>query len=229
MTLQVSVIIPVVKEAEAIDGCLEQFRGQRDIEVIVVDGGSRDGTQERIRATGMARLVMSPRSARSVQMNRGARSASGEVLLFLHADTFLPDGGIEMILDSLEDSGVVGGRFRLGLSEDTWMFRAIAAFSTMRSRYLGTTYGDQAIYVRRSAFERVAGFPELELFEDSEFCAAVRKLGRFVLLQGRVCSSTRRWRRWGIVPAVVWMWMIRILHLCSVSDKRLSRLYRDVR
>ncbi len=227
--MQVSVIIPVVNEAEAIDGCLAQFREQRDVEVIVVDGGSRDGTQERIRATGIARLVMSPRSGRSVQMNHGASSALGEVLLFLHADTFLPEGGIGMILESFEDPGVVGGRFRLGLSEDTWMFRAIASLSTMRSRYLGITYGDQGIYVLRSIFERVAGFPDVELFEDSEFCAAVRKLGCFVLLDGSVCTSTRRWRRWGVVPTVIRMWIIRILHLCSVSDKRLSRLYRGVR
>ena len=227
--MQVTVIIPVVNEAEVIDGCLAQFREQRDVEVIVVDGGSRDGTQERIREAGIARLVTSPSSGRSVQMNHGASSASGQVLLFLHADTFLPEGGIGMILESLEDPDVVGGRFRLGLSEDTWMFRAIAAFSTMRSRYLGTTYGDQGIYVRRSVFDRVAGFPDVELFEDSEFCAAVRKLGRFVLLSGTVCSSTRRWRQRGVVPTVIRMWTIRILHLCSVSDKRLSRLYRDVR
>lgn len=227
--MQVSVVIPVFNEAEVIAGCLAQFRGQRNVEVIVVDGGSRDGTQDRTRATGIARLVTSPRPGRSVQMNRGAWSASGDVLLFLHADTFLPDGAIRMIRESLEDPGVAGGSFRLGLSEDTWMFRTIAFLATMRSRYLGVIYGDQGIYVRRAVFNRVAGFPEVALFEDSEFCAAVRKLGRFVLLDGSVRTSTRRWRRWGVVPTILWMWMLRILYLCSVSDKRLYRLYRDVR
>ena len=227
--MQVSVIIPVINEAEAIAGCLAQFRGQRNVEVIVVDGGSRDGTQERTREAGFARLVTSPRPGRSVQMNRGARSASGDVLLFLHADTILPDGAMRMIRESLEDSCVAGGSFRLGLSEDTWMFRTIAFLSTMRSRYLGVIYGDQGIYVRRAVFDRVAGFPDVALFEDSEFCVAVRKLGRFVLLDGRVRTSTRRWRRWGVVPTIFWMWMLRILYLCSVSDRRLCRLYRDVR
>ena len=227
--LQVSVIIPVVNEAGAIDRCLAQFRGQRNVEVIVVDGGSCDGTRERVRATGTVRLVTSPRSSRSVQMNRGARSSTGDVLLFLHADTYLPAGGIRMILESLEKPDVVGGRFRMGLSEDTWIFRAIALLSTMRSRYLRVTYGDQGIYVRRCVFDRVAGFPDVALFEDSEFCAAVSKLGRFVLLDGSVLTSTRRWRRWGVVTSVIWMWTIRILYLCSVSDKWLSRLYRDVR
>ncbi len=227
--MQISVIIPVVNEAEAIAGCLAQFRGQRNVEVIVVDGGSRDGTQDRTRAAGVARLVTSPKSGRSVQLNRGAKLASGDVLLFLHADTLLPDGAARMIRESLRDPGVAGGSFRMGLSEDTWMFRTIAFLSTMRSRYLGITYGDQGIYVRRAVFERVAGFPEVALFEDSEFCAAVRKLGRFVLLDGSVRTSTRRWRRWGVVPTILRMWMLRILYLCSVSDKRLCRLYRDVR
>ncbi len=227
--MQISVIIPVVNEAEAIAGCLAQFRGLRNVEVIVVDGGSRDGTQDRTRAAGIARLVTSPKSGRSAQLNRGASLASGDVLLFLHADTFLPDGAVRMIRESLQDPGVAGGSFRMGLTEDTWMFRTIAFLSTMRSRYLGITYGDQGIYVRRAVFDRVAGFPEVALFEDSEFCAAVRKLGRFVLLEGSVRTSTRRWRRWGVVPTILWMWMLRILYLCSVSDKRLCRLYRDVR
>ena len=210
-------------------GCLGQFRGQRNLEVIVVDGGSRDGTRDRARATGIARLVTSPRSGRSAQLNRGASVASGDVLLFLHADTLLPDGAIRMIRKSLEDPDVAGGSFRLGLSEDTWTFRTIAFLATMRSRYLGVTYGDQGIYVRRAVFDRVAGFPEVALFEDSEFCAAVRKLGRFVLLDGSVRTSTRRWRRWGVATTILWMWTLRILYLCSVSDKRLCRLYRDVR
>ena len=227
--MQVSVIIPVFNEAEAIASCLAQFRGQRNVEVIVVDGGSRDGTQNRTRATGIARLVTSPKAGRAVQMNRGARSASGDVLLFLHADTFLPDGAMRMMRESLEDPRVAGGSFRMGLSEDTWMFRTIAFLATMRSRYLGVIYGDQGIYVRRAVFDRVAGFPDVALFEDSEFCAAVRKLGRFVLLDGSVRTSTRRWRRWGVVPTIFWMWTLRILYLCSVSDKRLCRLYRDVR
>lgn len=155
--------------------------------------------------------------------------ASGDVLLFLHADTLLPDGAVRMIRKSLEDPDVAGGSFRLGLSEDTWMFRTIGFLATMRSRYLGVTYGDQGIYVRRAVFDRVAGFPKVALFEDSEFCAAVRKLGRFVLLDGSVRTSTRRWRRWGVATTILWMWTLRILYLCSVSDKRLCRLYRDAR
>ena len=227
--MQVSIIIPVLNEAEAVAGCLAQFREQPNVEVIVVDGGSRDGTQDRTLAAGIARLETAPKSGRSLQMNHGAGSATGDVLLFLHADTFLPDGAIRMIRESLEDPGVAGGRFRMGLSEDTWVFRTIAFLSTMRSRYLGVTYGDQGIYVRRAIFDRVAGFPEVALFEDSEFCAAVRKLGRFVLLDGSVRTSTRRWRQWGVVPTILWMWMLRLLYFCSVSDKRLCRLYRDVR
>jgi hypothetical protein len=162
-------------------------------------------------------------------MNRGAGDASGDVLLFLHADTILPGNGLDLIREALDDPEVVGGRFQLGLSEGGWPFRLIALLSTLRSRFLGITYGDQGIFVRRSAFEQVNGYPPIRVFEDSEFCSKVSALGAFTLLDASVHSSTRRWRRWGILGTVAWMWILRILYLCSVSPARLSRLYRDVR
>ncbi len=227
--LQISVIVPAVNEAETIGGCLAQFRDAGGVEVVVVDGGSSDGTKEAVKASGVAGWLASPQKGRAFQMNYGAAATSGEVLLFLHADTHLPGDGLKLIADSMTDPEVVGGRFRLGLSEDTWMFRLIALFSTFRSRYLGITYGDQGIYVRRSVFDRMGGFPALEIFEDSEFCSAASRLGRFVMLDAPVCSSTRRWRRWGVFGTVVRMWALRLLYICSVSDDRLSRRYRDVR
>lgn len=227
--LRVSVIIPVVNEAETIASCLAQFEGRQDVEVVVVDGGSTDGTQAAVEASGLARMVVSPRAGRAAQMNYGASVTRGEVLLFLHADTHLPPGGLGMIADSAADPDVVGGRFRLGLSEDTWTFRAIAFLSTLRSRYLGITYGDQGIFARRSAFDAVGGFPARQIFEDSEFCSALSRQGRFVMLDGCVRSSTRRWRKWGVWRTVARMWALRVLYIFSVSDDRLSRWYRDVR
>lgn len=195
----------------------------------MADGGSTDGTREAVCAHDLARLIVCEDAGRASQMNQGASAASGDVLLFLHADTCLPAGGLDLIAESLDDPEVVGGRFRLGLSEGGWPFRLIASLSTLRSRFLGITYGDQGIFVRRSAFEMLNGFPPIQIFEDSEFCSALSALGRFALLDARVCSSTRRWRRWGILRTVLWMWMLRILYLCSVPHRRLSRIYRDVR
>ncbi len=225
----ISVIIPVFNEATTVSACLDQFRGLEGTEVVVVDGGSTDRTKELVETSEVARWVSSPQTGRGPQMNTGVQSTSGDVLLFLHADTSLPDGWRRMILDSLSDPEVVGGRFRLGLTEDSLSYRLIATASTLRSRYLRITYGDQGIYVRRSVFEHVGGFPPVQIFEDSEFCSRVSKMGRFVMLNARVRSSTRRWRRWGVFRTVIWMWLFRVLYLCSVSDARLSRWYRDVR
>jgi rSAM/selenodomain-associated transferase 2 len=226
METRISVIIPVLNEEGTIGRCLDQFRDTRGVEVIVVDGGSTDRTREVTAGHGFVRWIVSSHTGRAPQMNLGAGTATGEVLLFLHSDTVLPGRAIPMILLSLEDPEVVGGRFRLGLSEETGAFRWIAALSTLRSRYLGITYGDQAIYVRRKAFEDVGGFPPLQLFEDSEFCTALARTGRFVMLDAAARSSTRRWRRWGIARTVAWMWALRLLYSLGVSDRRLVRWYR---
>lgn len=227
--MRISVVIPVLNEAASIGQCLVQFEGADGVEVLVVDGGSTDQTQAAVTASGIGRWIASPDAGRAAQMNFGARQASGEVLLFLHADTLLPEQGLTLIRQVMADAEVVGGRFQLGLSERTPAFRLIAFFSTLRSKYLGITYGDQAIFVRRVVFEAVGGYPPLKLFEDSEFCKAVARLGRFVMLNASVCSSTRRWRQWGIWRTVFWMWALRMLLVCSVSDERLSRWYRAVR
>lgn len=227
--MHISVIVPVLNEADAIGACLAQFAGMDDVDVLVVDGGSVDQTQDVVAASPIGTWVVGAKPGRSAQMNFGASQAVGEVLLFLHADTFLPENGLSLIRQALDDAQVVGGRFRLGFSEKTWIFRLIAYFSTLRSKYLGITYGDQSIFVRHAVFDAVGGFPKLKLFEDSEFCRLVSQKGPFVMVNHPVCSSTRRWRTWGIFRTVVWMWILRVLFLCSVSDDTLHRWYRAVR
>ena len=225
--MRISVIIPVLNEEAVIGACLAQFCGVEDVELIVVDGGSMDDTQQVVEARGGVQWVQVEKAGRARQMNAGAERATGDVFLFLHADTFLPSDGLRLIRDSLRVPGVVGGRFRLGLSEKTIGFRLVAFLSTLRSRYLGITYGDQGIYVRRETFNAVEGFPPLQLFEDSEFCSRVARVGKFVMLNAQVCSSTRRWREWGFVRTVVEMWVLRILYTFSVSDVTLSRWYKN--
>lgn len=227
--LQISVIIPVLNEEEVISDCLNDLRGQEFTEVIVVDGGSCDRTKCLVEKTGFAKLVTTEKCGRANQMNVGSAVAESDVFLFLHADCRLPDNWPDLVEEAISDPDVVGGRFRLGISENTLSFRLIAFFSTLRSRFLGITYGDQAIFSRRSAFESVGGFPLRQIFEDSEFCDVIRRLGQFVMLDGEVVSSSRRWRVWGIWRTVFKMWILRLLYTLSVSDDRLSRLYRNVR
>ena len=222
--MQISVIIPVLNEEPIIGACLAQFCD--GVEVIVADGGSTDGTQRAVEARAHAQWVRAKETGRAQQMNAGAERATGDVFLFLHADTFLPANGLTLIRESLRTPEVVGGRFRLGLSENAMGFRLVALMSTMRSRYLGITYGDQGIYVRRETFEAVGGFPRLRLFEDSEFCKRVARMGKFAMLDAEVCTSTRRWRERGFVRTVVEMWVLRLLYTCSVSEVTLIRWYR---
>ena len=225
----INVVIPVLNESGHIVRCLEQFRGATSVGIVVVDGGSSDSTPDQVAETGLATLIQTDRSGRARQMNLGARASDGEILLFLHADTLLPEQGLQRIAASLEDPGVAGGRFRLELQEAGWRFRLISRASTWRSRFLGITYGDQGIFCRRNVFEAVGGFPDLEIFEDSEFCRLLQKEGRFILIDAPVRSSARRWRRSGVCFTVLWMWILRVLFELSVSDRRLSQWYRNVR
>jgi len=227
--VHISVIIPAFNEAKSIQACLEQFENAEDLDVVVVDGGSDDNTPQVVEAFENGRCVIAPGKGRATQMNFGAQCTEGACLLFLHADTFLPHNGIDLIREAMAQPQVVGGRFQLGLSETSWSFRLIALMSTWRSKYLGVTYGDQGIFVRRDIFERVGGYPALDLFEDSEFCKLLGRQGHFALLPAKVCSATRRWRRWGIWRTVMWMWLLRLLFVCGVSDKKLSQWYRSVR
>ena len=227
--MQISVIIPVLNEEMTIESCLIPFQNLKEVEVLVVDGGSCDRTQSLVESAGFALLLISDRVGRAFQLNKGAVNASGKILLFLHADTRLPEKWVEQVLESMSDPKVVGGRFQLEFSEKTWVFRVIAFFSTLRSRYFGLTYGDQAIYVRNEVFKKVGGFPPLMLFEDSEFCSLVSKLGLFVMLGSNVCSSTRRWRKGGIFRTILRMWVLRLLYFCFISDLRLNRWYEQTR
>ena len=187
----ITVIIPALNESDLIGDCLKQFEDSEGIEVLVVDGGSEDATPQLVREARVGELLASGRRGRSYQMNAGASRAQGSVLLFLHADCLLPESWFSDVRAALSHDDVVGGRFRFGISEHTRSFRLIAFFSTLRSRLLGITYGDQAIFVRKRVFEEVGGFPPRLIFEDSEFCDAVARKGDFALTDTAVISSSR--------------------------------------
>lgn len=222
-----SVIIPTLNEADTIGATLERIASQADTpQIIVADGGSTDATETRVmQADPSATLIHAPRG-RARQMNAGAAEASGSVLLFLHADTLLPDGALSMIHEALADATVVGGCFRTTFDEarNPWM-RLWQARLWMR--WPGFAFGDRGLFVRRAAFNSIGGYPDQPIFEDLDMVRSIRQLGRFRFLDAAVVTSARRYQRHGALRqqlrnAALWLgWS------AGVSPTRLKRFYPD--
>jgi rSAM/selenodomain-associated transferase 2 len=202
-------------------------RGAPDAEIVVVDGGSIDASVAQARPLCDALIVASRGRAR--QMNAGARASHGDAIAFVHADTIVPPTFAADIASALADSAVVGGRFDVKLDDDALPYRIIGAMISLRSRLSRTGTGDQAIFVRRAVFDRLGGFPELELCEDLEFSRRMKRAGRVACLRARVTTSARRWNRDGVARTVVRMWLIRAMYLMGVPPARLKRMYSDTR
>jgi rSAM/selenodomain-associated transferase 2 len=218
---RLSVIIPALNEAQGIRAALEALaplRG-RGHEVIVVDGGSSDDTA-RLAADLCDRVITAPRG-RALQMNAGARVATGDALVFLHADTRLPPFADEPIFQFL---GIFEwGRFDVDIEGRHPLLKVVAWAMNLRSRLSGIATGDQAIFVRRQAF---GGFPEIALMEDIEFSRAMKRRGRPACLRSRVCTSGRRWEARGVVRTILLMWRLRLLYFFGAPPERLARLYK---
>jgi len=218
----------MLNEAAAIASTLVALRrGAPDAEIVVVDGGSIDASVEQARPLCDEVIVASRGRAR--QMNAGARASHGDALAFVHADTIVPPTFAADIASVLSDSATVGGRFDVELDDRAIPYRIIGAMISLRSRLSRTGTGDQAIFVRRAVFDRLGGFPELELCEDLEFSRRMKRAGRVACLRARVTTSARRWNRDGVVRTVVRMWLIRAMYLLGVPPARLKRMYSDTR
>lgn len=230
----ISVIVPVLDEARVIDSFLSQFDALAgDFELLVVDGGSTDGTCELTGTYCQAdpdgrRLLRAPRQ-RARQMNAGARQARGNILLFLHVDTLLPPEGLATIATTLGETGAVGGRFKVRMSDRRWQYRFVEIGINWRDAVSGGFTGDQAIFVERDVFFRLGGFPEIPLCEDVEFVRRLKRAGGLVSLTPPVVTSSRRYLKWGPFRTAVRMWAIKGLYLAGVPANRLSTLYPDVR
>ncbi|HJY81598.1 MAG TPA: TIGR04283 family arsenosugar biosynthesis glycosyltransferase [Candidatus Binatia bacterium] len=223
----VSVIIPALNEARNIAQTLTQVRQAGESQLVVVDGDSSDGTPEIARS--YADLVLSAPRGRARQMNVGARAATGEVLLFLHADTVLPRGFPGMLAQALADPEVVGGRFDVRLDTPGYLFRVIETLMNLRSRWTRISTGDQAIFVRRETFLAVGGYPEIDLMEDLALSRKLKQAGNIACLRARVVTSARRWQQNGVLRTVVLMWTLRLAHFLGVPPARLKVFYRDTR
>jgi rSAM/selenodomain-associated transferase 2 len=211
-----SVVVPVLNEAAGIRAALEALAPlrARGHEVIVVDGGSSDGTADI--AAGLCDRVLTAPRGRALQMNAGARVAHGELLLFLHADTRLP-------ADFTIPDSAVWGRFDVRIDGRHPLLKVVACAMNLRSRFTGIATGDQAMFVRRAVFP---GFPEIALMEDVALSKVLKQRGRPTCLHEKVTTSGRRWEAHGVLRTIFLMWRLRLLYFLGVSPEALARKYR---
>jgi len=222
---KLSIIMPVLNEGEGIAAALDALADMRarGTEVVVVDGGSGDATVERARLHA-DQIVFAPRG-RARQMNAGAEKASGDVLLFLHADTRLPADADYVVLNGLERSGCVWGRFDVNIEGRSPLLSIVGLLMSLRSRLSGIATGDQAIFVRRAAFHAVGGFPAIPLMEDIALCRQLKNVSKPLRLRERVTTSGRRWEKNGILKTIGLMWGLRLAYFFGADPKKLAQRY----
>jgi rSAM/selenodomain-associated transferase 2 len=219
-----TIIMPALDEAAGIVEALSALAPyrRRGVEVVVVDGGSQDRTAELARALA-DRVIAAPRG-RATQMNAGAARAGGDILLFLHADTRLPDDADHLITDGLARSGRAWGRFDVRITGPAAL-AVVAATMNIRSRLTGVATGDQAMFVTRAAFEVAGRFPDIPLMEDIALSQRLRRQGPPLCLTARVTTSGRRWERNGVLRTVLLMWRLRIAYFFGAEPAALARRY----
>lgn len=226
MTLPaVSVIIPALNEANRIQAVLQQVQfNARDLEIIVVDGGSQDDTVTLAQQAG-ATVLASP-LGRAQQMNAGARIASGAVLLFLHADTRLPDGWMEDVQRTLSQPKVIAGAFELHIDGGEPGLRWVEWGVKWRSRLLQLPYGDQALFLKTETFQQLGGFPNLPIMEDFVFVRRLQTVGKLAIVPRAVMTSARRWHKLGILKTTLINQLVIAAYFLGVSPDRIARWYR---
>lgn len=221
---KISVIIPTLNEEIGIGALLESLSSQPDLQIIVSDGGSADRTEELCRTCGVTFIAGHP--CRGRQLNAGAEIASGEILLFLHADSSLDGRVLDEVRNAVND-GKRWGCCTFGFSEDILFFKALAAICRWRVLLSSICYGDQGIYCTRELFRQVNGFPDLPLFEDRVFSGRMRRVSKAFVLQGRITTSTRRFRDQGLWSMLWKSQLLKLMFLLGVSPYKLSSMYQQ--
>ncbi len=226
-TLSIAVVVPLLNEGERLPQLLKMLEGLQADEVVLVDGGSSDGSDLLLSASPFKWIRSKP--GRAIQMNAGAALCKSDVLLFLHADTELTKDSIGSVKSAMEAPEIVGGRFDVELSGDRPGFALITFMINLRSRLTGISTGDQCQFVRRDIFEQLEGFPEQPLMEDVELSKRLKRAGRIACLRDKVTTSSRRWERHGTLKTVLLMWKLRLYYWLGVAPERLAAIYRDAR
>ncbi len=223
MARLLSIVVPVLNEAENLSDLAKKAYSDRSrIEYIVVDGGSDDGSLDA--AEVWADKVVTCERGRALQMNAGAGLASGDFLLFQHADTRLPDD-MNAFLCELASAQPTWGFFRVQLRPANFLLKLVATLMNWRSRASAVATGDQAIFVRRELFDRAGGFDDIPLMEDVAFSKKLRRFGAPLQWQQRVVVSSRRWRNHGVIRTIFLMWLLRLQYVLGVSPSVLHKRY----
>ena len=221
---KLSIIIPVLNEAENIHSVLNALQKNDFVETIVVDGGSNDNTYE-VAKNLADKAFLSPQKGRAIQMNLGANNASGDVLLFLHADTRLPKNFFKQIEQVMLSDKNIWGRFDVALTGEAVIFKFIAFMMNCRSKFTGIATGDQAIFVRKKHFDSIGGFENIPLMEDVAFSKSMKKLSKPVCIKARATTSSRRWEENGIFKTIVLMWKLRLAYFLGANPETLVKKY----
>jgi len=219
----ISVIIPTLNEESNLRAVIDDLVGLENIETIVVDGGSSDGTCAVAASCGV-KLIETARG-RAIQMNEGARAAKGDILLFLHADTRLPHNWARLVRDELTKAGTAAGAFELAIDGNMRGLRIIERMANLRARWLQLPYGDQAIFLNAALFRSVGGFSDLPIMEDFEFIRRLRVHGRIRTVPSRATTSARRWQDLGVWRTTLINQTLIIGYLMGISPKFLARVY----
>ncbi len=235
--MTITVVMPTLNEAGVLRETLHHTAVLGFDQIIVVDGGSTDGTFDLVRealvsqpgTAGPSIVLLTSSPGRSLQMNAGAAAAPADVLLFLHADTRLPLNARSEIMQALQDPACVGGRFDVKFDRRTLLSHTIAGLMNRRSRWTNMYTGDQAIFVRADVFRRLNGFAPIPLMEDLEFSRRLKREGTTAALRAQVVTSYRRWEQQGPIRTILHMWWLRFLYWVGVNPETLVRHYRAVR
>lgn len=224
--MSISIIVPMLNESSQLPDLLEHIIEYKKAgcDVILVDGGSSDQSAEQAEALGFT--VLRSEKGRAIQMNTGAKSASSDILLFLHADTRLPENADQIIERAFEDKNAQWGRFDIKITGQAFMLKVVAWFMNHRSRLSSIVTGDQAVFIRRDLFEKLGGFPVQALMEDIEFSKRLKGTCKPIALREKVHTSGRRWEQKGIWRTIFLMWSLRFAYWRGASAAELASKYR---